>query len=517
MILIACLCHSVSNASAPIVFDRVYYGQNIAFSKDVVVTENALIDVVNIQINDSLRFNNRGTINGDFHVCDNCQFAIRNSGYMNGVIYGGNNSEIIQLISSSDDINRLNVNGSRFSILVNNTEAVNLSDVLRISAGADRVILNNAHLVLSSDHTFMFRSINTDPEIELVGEVFLRIENLKKMNGALLMENVTGDAIVNIISPDLDRLYVASTYKENGNLYLCINRETDYTKLFDIHMGAFLNDLRNMDPDNPTLNAIDTADSMTDIEDILSKSVVTNPINLMKPIKILNLTEINSVPAKHDFAPDGFGTMYLSSDELSMLVGKAHMTRKFEDTEFNISAYVGSFEISENINQYSGVVYGGNVRARTDLGSVAVNSLIGFTGASFETDFLFDGTGITTNPNGLSVYGAIDLGKTFDFDDNYYLSPFVGLVGEFDKVLHQSDTDMAVRAGFTAGTSTEMGGIRNSYQIIIVGQTNNFIEIGLGINFWSVIDQAGVGFNYSVIRDGAITTHKIAANIKYLF
>lgn len=517
IILIACFIHSVAFAKVPKYFDAVYFGNTFNVSENIIISENSIIDVNNIGINNALYFENRGHIKGDFHVCDNCEFTIRNSGETLGSIYAGKNSEIVQLITTHNDINRINVMGSAFSILVNNTESLKLSEVLNISAGADKIILDNAMLILGSDEPVLMRSNIAVPKIELVGEIVLRVNDLRNMDNKLIMSNVTGDGVINIVSPDLDRLYVVRTFTEFSNLYLDVYRETDYAKIFDNHMGLFLNDLRTISPENLTLNAIDNADTMEDIENIISKSVTTNPINLLKPIKIFNNLEMNNFTLGSMKPDSGFETIYVSSTSGSMYAGKFYLSKTFNKIDLTATAYLGTFDVSDKLNEFSGVMYGGNIRARYDHESYSVKSVVGFTASSFETDVVFDGTGMTTNPDGLSVYAVTDLGKRYAFDDKFSINPFVGIVGEFDKVLHQSKIDIALRAGLTAGYTSEMDGIRNSYQFFIVGQTNNVVEVGVKINFWSIGDKAGSGVGYSVIHDGEIVSHKISADVKFMF
>lgn len=517
VILIACFVHSVAFAKEPNFFDAVYFGKTFNVSESIIVSENSIIDVDRISINNALYFENRGHINGDFYVCDNCKFTIRNSGDISGNFYSGKNSDIIQMITNANDINRINVIDSSFSILVKNTESLNLSDILSISAGADKIILDNALLILGSDEPHVMRSNNEIPKIELVGEIILRVKNLRKLDNKIIMSNVTGDGVINITSPDLDRLYVARTYTEFGNLYLDVYRETDYAKIFDDHMGTFLNDLRIISPENPTINAIDTANTMKEIDNIISKSVTTNPINLLKPIKIFNHLEINDFTPGTTKPDSGFETVYVLSTSGSMYAGKLYLSKTFNKVDLTASAYLGTFDVSDKLNEFSGAMYGGNIRAKFDLKSYYVNSVVGFTASSFETDVVFDGTGMTTNPDGLSVYAVTDLGKRYNFDEKFSIHPFVGIVAEFDKVLHQSNTDIALRAGLSAGYTSEMEGIRNSYQFFIVGQTNNIVEIGVKINFWSISDKAGSGVGYSVIYDGDIASHKISADVKFKF
>jgi hypothetical protein len=102
-------------------------------------------------------------------------------------------------------------------------------------------------------------------------------------------------------------------------------------------------------------------------------------------------------------------------------------------------------------------------------------------------------------------------------DDNLYFAPFVGIGGDFEKVLYQSDSSIYGRMGGYFGFSTEEAGIKNEYQIFGNIQTNNVQTLGIKINFWSIADDTGGDISYSISHDDFGINQKISAQVNFKF
>lgn len=510
------LISTTAFSSKPLYLGTITNGEDLDVVEDVIISQNSIINIENVNIKMSLYMENHGLIAGDINVCDTCHLHLRNDGDFSGYVNLGDNGKLTQVIKTQEDIKRINVVGSNFSILVQSQSALSLSDIVNIARAADKIILDNTSISLGTGAG----SVTADfflPDIELVGEIVLNLENVQKLNGMILLSNVSGDGVVRIDTPDLDPLFTAATVRKNDNIYLNVYRETDYQKLFNNKTGVFLNQLRTSAPDNKTLGAMDNAKTMAELKTVMKRSVSLNPINLMRPIKLFNNIELGRLGTSVDSISGGIDGIYITSPDMDLYAGRVSVATKIGDVSVSANAYMGAFENADDINEYSGEMFGGNIRGYIDNDSMWIDATLGFTISSFNTDMIFDGTNYTYDPDGMSVYGAGNIGMKFRFYDNIYVAPFVGAGAEYDKVLHQSDTDMFARVGANSVFSKYTTGLRYDYRAFVMAQTNDIQSIGVGMDVWSIEDAAGGGFSYSIMNDEIGISHIFAANVRFVF
>jgi hypothetical protein len=391
-----------------------------------------------------------------------------------------------------------------FSILIQNTEPLRLSDIASIAGDADKIVFDNSILEMNS--------ILSLPEIELVGKITIIMDNPDDFDGQTLFTNVSGDGVINIHGVNLDPMYKALAISDEieNKVYLQIVRETDYGKILDVKTGNLINELRLRNPNNPTLAAIDNAQDMSSLKDVMRRSVMFNPINLMRPVRVFNHLEANSY-----LSPSGMNAievMGIISDDFDMYAAKAGIGFNLDKLAVRLSAYAGQFQNMDDINYFSGFIYGANLRVGLDDRDFLLNSVFGVTKADFETDIIFDGSDIVYNPGGTSMYGAIDLGLKFD-----YISPFIGFGFENEKVLHQSDSSVTAKAGIVSGFDTTRAGIKYDYQFFAVLRTDDVRIMGLRMNVLSIADNAGGSISYAAHIDEIGVSHKLSLELTFGF
>lgn len=479
--------------------------------KDTIVGNNGSIYVKNLYIKNSLNFYNMGRINGEIDITDGCNLVLENSGSISGKINVGNNSTLTQVIRSNSDISQLSTNNYRYSILINNSDNIKFSEILSISGGAGKLTLSNAYIYLD-------KSILVSPQIELIGENRLKLDSKYASDGTLLLSNVSGSGVVSVDIEGLDGLYTATTIRQDDNVYLSIDRETDYQKVLGKSRGIMINNLRISSHYNSLVQAMDRESSTAGLYELMRRSVLFNPINLIDPIKTFNNFETNNPNTFNDSAYNDFEALYISSsDGLGLYGGKMSFSTLIADQDVVLSVYAGKFENNNDINNFSGFLYGGNIRGYIKNDNLWLKSVVGATFASFGTDMIFDGDKVVYNPNGSSVYGTVDSGIKFDFLSDFYFSPFIGIGGDYQKVLHQSDSKISGRGGGMIGRNYEILGIKNDYQLFGILQTNNIQTFGARVNFWSIEDMAGANLSYSVNHDEYRTSQKISAELNFIF
>jgi hypothetical protein len=497
-----------------LVIDDLYILENRDIPNRIIVDENSVLVADSVNINSAIALENLGSIYADLYICDGCDFTIRNSGLFDGVIYGGVGSDITQIIETNSDINKLFVSGAGFSILVQNTEPLKLSDIMSISQGVDKIILDNALLIMDTGAGSFPIMRTVQPSIELVGNIIVEIKDM--IDGRLIMSNVSGDGTLKVDGTNLDPLYVVETVRHGTNIYLDIYRETDYEKLLKNNIGKFANQLRLLSPDNLTIRAMDNAENMNQINSVINDSVIFNPINLIKPIKLFNRMRINNFNPFTKTDTFGIDALYIKSSEVDLYSGIGTITGQIKDVNISASVVGGGFTSNDEINEFSGNFYGGNIRAVYDDKTVWMDAGVGFVISGFNVDVIFDGDGASSNPDGLAGYGMIDVGLKYDYG-NYYISPFIGTMGEYAKVLHQSEFNLGIHTGAYSGYKILENGIETDYNLFVKIRSNNIQTIGARIKFWSVADSAGGGFSYGLLHDEMGLSHKLSLNFNFMF
>lgn len=504
-------------------FGAYAQGSSTRIDSDTIIHRRDIID--SLTVASTVNIENRGKILGDIFVNRGLVLHLRNSGVISGTINLGEYAQLVQVIETAADITRLAVNG-RYSIQISGRESLNLSDILKISNGADRIVLNSASISIDgSEHSALHIRSATQPAshdgaptpvIELIGEINVRISNLAAMRGKLIMANVSGDGVVNVIIDEDDMLYAAYAVRRDENIYLDVMRVTEYAKIIGDDMDDFVDWLRNENPDDKTVNALDNADDMKQFSNIIGRSAALSPINLMRPVRTFNRTQMMPTPIYDTDV--GTDAIYITSNYADVYAAKIGAYGRNEKLRFGASAYSGAFSYKDDINDFSGYFYGANLRADWNDKSMYVHSIMGFTSAAFTTSAVFDGKSAAYNPKGFSAYGVIDAGLKYYMSDGFYAAPFIGAGAEFNKVLHQSQTDGFARAGATLGFSESMTmGMKYDYAAFVLAQSNDVMSVGISMKFLSEFDDMGGEFSYALVRDEFDISHKFSIGLNFSF
>ncbi len=498
-------------AQTPVYIDSPIEGDMLVLNQDTVISKHAFVLVEELRIAETLFLENSGTISSQISVCDACTIFVRNNGIISGEIAIGNNSKLIQVVHSDKGLTRLNTDDGNFSVWVRGRNTLNLSDIISFASGATKLTLDNVSVLLGHDAP----RDNTELEIELVGEIVIKVPDYKKLQDSVLLHNVYGDGVVNIQTTGSNKLYTARAIRADNNVYLQINRETDYQKILGASAGKRINALREIAPYNGTVTALDNADSITEINSIVGNSIVLNPINLIRPIKIFNSFEMNRFGAPSDSDVIDIVPVYITSDDTNMYAARAVISMPFDSLNLSASLYAGMLENDDDANNYSGTFYGGNINVYYKYKSLWIDATVGLTGTSFESDLLFNGNKFVSNATGNSIYTVTDIGTKFDFYNEFYLSPFLGVGAEIDTVFEQEAKSVFGRTGGIIGFGNDAIGIKYDYQIFAIAQTNNIQSAGVKMNVWSVVDRAGGNISYAFNHDEVGFSHQVSIGMKF--
>jgi hypothetical protein len=165
-----------------------------------------------------LEIYNRGRFNADFNL--------------------QNNASIVQVVSQSSDLNKIDFNVD-YSVRVDNADGIKLSDIIRIGANAKEVLVRDSFVVWDVYDIGML-------DIKLNGDIRLEIQDVESVIKIPLLYDVSPYARVRVVSSaGLNPMFAVNTYVENDNLYAHLVREQDYTRFMDYNVGLFINSLRD--------------------------------------------------------------------------------------------------------------------------------------------------------------------------------------------------------------------------------------------------------------------------------
>lgn len=500
------------NAARAEVFTGVHNGPDYSLYENSEVLKNSVVEFDSLNIRDTLKLENYGEISSSIFIEDNCKLYFKNSGTFSGEIYFGEDSALVQMITSGADLNRLSlVNGGSFTVLVQGGEALSLSEIMRVGSGADKIILDGATITLGGP---AMRGV--PPRIEIEGEVWIDLANLSVSKGMLLLDNVLEGGAINIVGADVGNLHYGAARRDGNSIILDILRETDYLKILGPASlrGKFLNSVRAANPNSRMLAALDSQETMRGINNVMNNSVAFNPINLIRPVLLFNRLE--TVPTSGHVGDMLFEPVYIFGGGMNLYAGKIGLGIKLDDFTIMAAVMGGKLSVANSVDEFSGDFYGGNLSAYWNGESLWCGATAGYSEAKFRTDGIFDDGGAVYDPRGNAMYFSADSGINFR-DGEFYLAPFAGAgVGRQD-VLYQSETDFYIQAGSKAGFATEVLGIKYDYGIFASAATDSVFIAGAKFATWSVADGAGTEFSAAAIRDAIGMAYKFSVTAKFNF
>ena len=473
--------------------------------KNVVVTAGTEFVVSDIVVNDSVVLVNEGLIDSDIEICTGCKLTIYNRGDFYADFSLANNASVVQVVSNEMDLVSINANGG-YDVAVQGANGLKLSDVLRVGDGADSVLI--------SDSLIVWDAYDFDRDsLIMSGFMKLEIKDVESVLGRSVVYNIEPGTNVQVL---LDRkenpLFSLETYTLNSEFYMTLVRETDYTKIFDNNLGEFINSLRMDSSAGGLLDALDGALSMTDINQIMADSVRIAPIKLMDSVYAINAFNMNDldneigVRGNYVFADDFYSYGVLFYANMIMC-----------DIELGLRLYSNRISAVNFKDEFFGLMFGADAKIRYENNFNFVHGIFGANITSFDISNVYDGTKSVDDPMGSSVYGAFDAGRKFEFYNDLYIAPSVGMTANYMTVLNQNETDYVGRTTIEAGYEFETFGIKYDYAVRANIDTDSGIFIGGRVGALSVIDMIGgyaeVGYINNKIGQG----YKISAGLDVRF
>lgn len=465
--------------------DKIVSG-NFEITENVTVHNNVEFSANDILLQNSVQIYNHGKIDGRINICQNCTLELINAGTFSADVVLQNGAHIVQVITSNETMNNIGTVAG-YDVYVRDAVALNLNQVKTIADGANKVKFINSSFNAGNVADYVALS-----GVDMYGDIVLTLNDVSNQP-MLLFTNVSGDAVVSVDSVQSDVLHVFRTYKIDNDVFVRMVRSTDYARIMNNDMGRFLNNLRAGGDDNKLFSKLDSVNSLAEINDILSKSVRTNPIKLMRPLEIMyshKSLEIMHIDDKTTFGIEPFA-VYSSDARMAGIRPNIKM-KISDDLHMDLSGVVAGAAYSDDINEFKAVSFGVWADAQYDITDRNfVRAHIGADKTMFNVGPIFDGTNVVNNPDGISAFMIGEAGHRFDFDGGYNISPFVLVGGKYMSVANDNDKDMFAGGGVEIGFVYEFDGLRYDYGARAIAQSDSVIGAGINISVWSIFDDAG--------------------------
>lgn len=489
-------------------FTSMDWGDVLNLYDDAIIRDSGWVDFVDINVKRTLLIENDGVLAGRINICDGCTLLLQNDGDISGVHFvPGANSRLTQVINSEYDITRIDTDID-YVILVQNASGLSLNGVVDVVRPNVKIILENSSLVLNG-------AITSAAEIELSGNVNLTVNG--PVGDGPLLSNIRGDGSLNIFASSDNSLMATRAEIINRNLYVRTQRETDYVKILKNPTGEFLNVLRISRPDDKLLRALDRAGDMHELRDIMSRSVRLRPINLMRPVRAMDAMDMFSG------AMMGISGFSLSPDFIynnDFYAGRVRLGlggRITDTITVGGVGFVGYIDATDDINDFSASVFGGNAYAIYDDGDFIGRVMLGRTVAKFDTDFIFTGHGIDSAPRGTDLYGMMDFGVRLNPMDDFVFSPFIGLTATHTDIATTTENNFDANVGTDITTTGGTDDFSYNYGLRVRASASGDTSAAIRIAFWSRADDAGVDMNVGIINSEFGTAYRASVGGRAIF
>lgn len=433
-------------------------------------------------------------------------------------------SNIYQIITGNGDMNLI-PNLSGHTVSVENTDAISFIDIIAAAGNAGRIVLTGQNVILDIGMIGEHPTIEFNPGAggSSINSMSFIIngwnenwDETQPILSGIVFENseynFDGAQFIGV-----DSMFAPYAELEGSRLYVRFARETNYKKVFENELGDWLDDLRDENPDDKLLGVLDVARSRAGLRDVLSRSMRTNPIKLLDPVRSFNTFMLGD--HIHDLA---FGIVaepfYIYSSDFSVLGGGAGVSgRVAKNLVAKFGAYAGRMDYDGELDNFNAMIYGVNFGVMYKDSDFYARAIGTVSSANFSDIEIFNGTRGVKNPSGLSGAGIVDGGFVFRLFDEFDLTPFVGARFDYAHVSDFSDTDVNMRFGVNIDKETIVDGNRYAFGISAVGQTNGDIYGSIYTDIMSVVDGVGGRLQFGILNDDLGLSYRISLDAKFAF
>ena len=212
---------------------------------------------------------------------------------------------------------------------------------------------------------------NWNANVEL-SNVTLQLNTADGIEDGVKLNHFSDTNTGNVTIKNSSSLYKTYLESYSGDVFLHLQKVTDdYQKVFDDSdpHGKFIESIRDDNPNDKMLDAMDAAENEAQINSIMNSSYHFNPLILTRPIKTINRAEIINLSLNADGIGANVG--YMVSDKTNNFSGHLYFGSKYNDFYFNIKINLNKFSYKDSLNEFSGFMYGVNLHAKQYLSNSA--------------------------------------------------------------------------------------------------------------------------------------------------
>lgn len=491
---------------------------------DLNIANHGTITGISVDPGIGVLIQNYGTVNGDVNLlCNDTSCA-----QLYQIITGAVDSEL-----DTDDMHAISNLSGHTVIVMNSANEISLADVIVAAGDASQIILTGPGVVVDVCAIGEHPAISFNPGSEFLANFDSDPRPAGTANSvSLIVQGITENwdetqpfltgiedfaNFAGAMFEGVDSMFAPVARPYGDSLYVDMVRQTNYGIVFENDLGDWLDELRDYAPDDKLLGALDAARTRAGLRDVLSRSMRTNPIRLMDPVRSFNTFVLGE--HIHDLA---FGIVaepfYIYSSDFSVLGGGAGVSGRIaKNLVAKFGAYAGKMDYDGDLDNFSGMIYGANFGAMYKDSDFYVRGIGTVSSAQFNDIEVFDGTRGVQNPNGISGAGAIDGGLVFRLFDEFDLTPFVGARFDYAHVLNFNNTDLNIRFGLNIDKEATVDGNKYAFGVQAVGQTNGEIYGAIYTDIMSVVDGVGGRLQFGILNDDFGLSYKIALDAKFTF
>lgn len=477
------------------------FGQSIDVDSDVVVYENIYFKPSYVNVSRTVDFINNGNVDTEFRLCAGCNLYVRNRGDFTASFLLGADAEVIQVVSNVGEFNPI-FSDTEYTLMFDGFDGSSLDGDL-----TGNVVLKNSVMELDA--------LSYSESVELIGDNVLVVDDASGLNGCMLLGNVSGDGRVRIEANSTDRLYAYVGFIDEGKLFVRYQRETDYEKVFKNDVGAFLNNLRRQNPDDGLLYAMDATADMTELKQVMGKSVRLNPDVLRDVGQVMRLFYRNSWDWTYGFRTTAD---FIYSDDFYFYGVGGRVNAYLFGVDLSVAVHGGKIEYKSDFDEFDGRYYGINLGAKYQMvNNLFLRGMLDFSRIDVNVGDVFYDDKVIDNPSVLYFGGGFDFGYKYGLGDSFYLSPYAGVDITSDGVEHCAGVDYAVRVGGDMEYSYEVLGIKYNYALGAIANTDNKIMATARVGFWSDYDGAGADINLATLRLNDVWSYQVSIGARISF
>ena len=509
----ACVCH-IAMADELTVWDTseeisLMMGPQHIILSGVTLT-SPLPDSV-ITVGETMSIDNRGTIDASLVASGANYITINNTGTITGRIEANRVTQIVGSEAGAQPLTVVCPTSNFFVRVYEATDGVTLNNIKNLGSASveldnSLVIMDNLSEWQSWGATIFWTRVNT-----------LQINNLDSVENGTYLAHAAGGTILNVVSGDENKMYrIASVHDEHG-IMLNVVRETNYQIIFNDGRGVFLDNLRLAKPNDKTLLAMDAAENMDGLNNVMNSSYHFNSAVLAKPVKAINNLSIINILSDDDVSGIGVNPFYVGSDALSGAGVRAHAGVGQGDYSFTIGLSLNKFNYQDNVNDFGGMVYGADLNIKRNFEKFYMIGQIGFDSIEFDADNIYTSTDIKNNPHGYALYGGFSAMTDFDVSSGMIVSPFAGATFRKFNVMDYNENNVNLHAGGKIKYHFVIDSIKYEYGGLVGVTPNGNLFGDLKFGFDSLVDNAGLFINIGAYQDDSALTYQASINARVLF